>query len=88
MWGQPPSAVRRAKLDGFLVAGVELSRLSARTYKQEDSMRAYLAKLTPNVRLLLAVPVIAIAYMVVTCVLPAVVHAAVPEVVRSVLRLI
>jgi hypothetical protein len=49
-------------------------------------MRAYLAKLTPNVRLLLAVPAIVIAYMVVTCVLPAVFHAVVPEVVRSVLR--
>jgi hypothetical protein len=51
-------------------------------------MRAYLAKLTPTVRTLLAVPVLVIAYIVVTIVLPAVVHAAVPEVVRSVLKLI
>jgi hypothetical protein len=50
-------------------------------------MRAYLAKLTPNVRMLLALPVVVIAYMIVTIVVPAVVHAAVPEVVRSVLRL-
>jgi hypothetical protein len=51
-------------------------------------MRAYLAKLTPNTRILLAVPVIAIAYALVTIVVPAVIHAAIPDVVRSVLRLI
>ena len=51
-------------------------------------MRAYLANLTPKTRMLLAVPAVAIAYVMVTMVLPAVVHAAVPEVVRSVLRLI
>jgi hypothetical protein len=51
-------------------------------------MRAYLAKLTPKTRMLLAVPAIVIAYMIVTIVLPAVVRAAVPEVVRSVLKLI
>jgi hypothetical protein len=51
-------------------------------------MRAYLANLTPRTRMLLAVPAIVIAYLIVTIVLPAVVHAAVPEVVRSVLRLI
>ncbi len=51
-------------------------------------MRAYLANLTPKTRMLLAVPAVAIAYVIVTMVVPAVVHAAVPEVVRSVLRLI
>ena len=51
-------------------------------------MRAHLARLTPTVRMLLAVPVLVIAYMIVTIVVPAVVHAAVPEVVRSVLSLI
>jgi hypothetical protein len=51
-------------------------------------MRAYLAKLTPKARMLLAVPLVVIAYTVVMVVLPAVVHAMVPEVVRSVLRLI
>jgi hypothetical protein len=56
--------------------------------KSEDVMRAYLAKLTPKTRMLLAVPAVVIAYMIVTIVIPAVVHAAVPEVVRSVLRLI
>jgi hypothetical protein len=51
-------------------------------------MRAYLAKLTPKSFLLLALPVVAIAYPVVTIVVPAVIRAVVPEVVRSVLRLI
>ena len=50
-------------------------------------MRAYLAKLTPRTRMLLAVPAVVIAYMIVTIVVPAVVHAAVPDVVRSVLSL-
>jgi hypothetical protein len=51
-------------------------------------MRAYLAKLSPKARMLLAVPLVLIAYMIVMIVIPAVVHAAVPEVVRSVLRLL
>jgi hypothetical protein len=51
-------------------------------------MRAYLAKLTPKTRMLLAVPAIVIVYALVTIVVPAVVHAAVPEVVREVLRLL
>jgi hypothetical protein len=54
----------------------------------EDVMRAYLAKLTPKAQMLLAVPVVVIAYMIVMIVLPAVFHAVVPEVVRSVLRLL
>jgi len=51
-------------------------------------MRAYLAKLSPKTRMLLAVPVIVTAYVIVTMVVPAVFHAVVPEVVRSVLRLL
>lgn len=51
-------------------------------------MRAYLAKLTPKALILLAVPVLAIAYPLVTIVLPAVLRAVVPDVVRSVLSLI
>jgi hypothetical protein len=54
----------------------------------EDFMRAYLAKLSPKTRILLALPAIMLVYMIVTVVVPAVVHAAVPEVVRQVLRLI
>jgi hypothetical protein len=51
-------------------------------------MRAYLAKLSPKVRILLALPLIAISYPVVMIVLPALVRAIVPDVVRSVLSLI
>jgi hypothetical protein len=51
----------------------------------EDAMRAYLARLTPTARMLLTIPVVAIAYVLVTMVGPAVIRAAVPDVVRSVL---
>jgi hypothetical protein len=54
---------------------------------REDFMRAYLGKLTPAMRLLLALPLIAGAYPVVMILLPAVVRAIVPEAVRSVLSL-
>ena len=51
-------------------------------------MRAYLANLTPKAAMLLAVPVIAIAYPLIMILLPAIVRAIVPDVVRSVLSLI
>jgi hypothetical protein len=51
-------------------------------------MRTYLRKLPPKVQMLLAVPLVAIAYPVVMIVVPAIVHALVPDVVRSVLNLI
>ena len=51
-------------------------------------MKAYLANLTPKALMLLAVPVVAIAYPVVTVVVPAVIRAVIPEVVRSVLSMI
>lgn len=51
-------------------------------------MRDYLASLTPKTLLLLALPITALAYALVTVVLPEVVRAAVPDVVRSVLNLI
>jgi hypothetical protein len=51
-------------------------------------MQAYLAKLTPKARLLLALPLIAIAYPLVMIVLPAIIRAVVPDVVRTVLSLI
>ena len=51
-------------------------------------MRSYLDKLTPKARMLLALPLIGIAYPLLMIVLPAVIHAIVPDVVRSVLRLI
>jgi hypothetical protein len=50
-------------------------------------MRSYLAKLTPKVQMLVAIPVVLLSYPFVTMVLPAIVHAIVPDVVRSVLRL-
>ncbi|HEV3305655.1 MAG TPA: hypothetical protein VGZ91_04375 [Candidatus Sulfotelmatobacter sp.] len=51
-------------------------------------MRAYLAKLTPKAQFLLALPLIAIAYPVVMIVLPAIIRAVVPDVVRTVLSLL
>lgn len=50
-------------------------------------MRAYLDKLPPKTRMLLAIPVVFAAYPIVMMLLPAIVHAMVPDVVRSVLRL-
>ena len=50
-------------------------------------MRSFLSKLTPKAAMLLAVPVLAIAYPIVMIVIPAMVRALVPNVVRSVLNL-
>ena len=50
-------------------------------------MRTFLAKLTPKAAMLLAVPVLAIAYPIVMIVIPAMIRAVVPNVVRSVLNL-
>jgi len=51
-------------------------------------MRAYLARLTPKTRMLLAIPLLIVAYPVVMILLPAIIRSLVPEVVRSVLSLI
>ena len=51
-------------------------------------MRALLAKLSPRVVMLLAVPAALLAYSIGAFVLPALVHAIVPDVVRSVLSLL
>jgi hypothetical protein len=51
-------------------------------------MQAYLAKLTPKARMLLALPLVVIAYPVVMIVVPAIIRAIVPDVVRSVLSLL
>jgi hypothetical protein len=51
-------------------------------------MRAYLANLTPKVRILLALPVLAIAYPVIMILVPDIIRAVIPDVVRSVLSLI
>lgn len=51
-------------------------------------MQAYLAKLTPKARVLLALPLVVIAYPVVMILVPAIIRAIVPDVVRSVLSLL
>lgn len=51
-------------------------------------MRGYFANLTPKARVLLALPLLAIAYPVIVIVLPAAIRALIPDVVRSVLSLI
>jgi hypothetical protein len=53
----------------------------------EDAMRTYLSKLSPTARMALAIPLLMVAYPVVMIVLPCVVRAIVPNVVRSVLSL-
>jgi hypothetical protein len=50
-------------------------------------MKAYLTNLPPKVWVLLTVSLAAIAYPIATAVAPAVVHALVPDVVRTVLSL-
>jgi hypothetical protein len=54
----------------------------------EEVMKAYFTNLSAGMWVLLAVPAALIAYPVITAVGPAVVHAVVPEVVRTVLHLI
>jgi hypothetical protein len=67
---------------------MKLSWLAVRIYGYEDVMKAYFSNLTPKALALIALPLIAIAYPVVTVVLPAVLRAVVPEAVRTVLSLI
>jgi len=55
---------------------------------REDVMKAYFANLPTKIWVLLAVPAVLIAYPVVCVVVPAVVRAVVPEVVRTVLSVI
>ena len=51
-------------------------------------MRAYFANLTPKARVLLVLPALAIAYPVIMILVPAIIRAVIPDVVRSVLSLI
>jgi hypothetical protein len=74
--------------DPLGVRDTELLPPCFRTSIQEDAMRAYLAKLPPKAQMLLAIPLIAVAYPVVMILLPAIIRAIVPEVVRSVLSLL
>ncbi len=66
----------------------ELSPRTTRTLYQEDVMKAYFTNLPMRTWVLLIVPAVVIAYPVVKIVIPAVVHAVVPEVVRTVLSVI
>jgi hypothetical protein len=76
-------------LCGFGVADpVELSRAQPRIYPAEDAMKSYFDNLPMKMWLLLVVPAVALAYPIARVVIPAVVHAVVPEVVRSVLNVI
>ena len=49
-------------------------------------MRAYFAKLTPRASMIVALSLLALAYPVVTILLPLLVRAMVPDVVQEVLR--
>ena len=52
----------------------------------EEVMRAYFAKLTPRASMIVALSLLALAYPVVTILLPLLVRAMVPDVVQEVLR--
>ena len=67
---------------------MELFRPPCRIVHYEMVMRAHLAKLSPRVVMLLAVPAALVAYSIGAFALPALVHALVPDVVRSVLSLL
>jgi hypothetical protein len=67
---------------------VELLRLTLRILFAEDVMKAYFTNLPMRIWVLLVVPAVALAYPVVCIVVPAVVHAVVPDVVRTVLSVI
>jgi len=51
-------------------------------------MKSRISNLSPELRLVLLVPILALAYSIVRIVIPAVVNAVVPEVVRNVLHMI
>jgi hypothetical protein len=55
---------------------------------EEEVMKAYFTNLSVGMWVLVALPAVAIAYPIITVVGPVVVHAVVPEVVRTVLHLI
>jgi hypothetical protein len=51
-------------------------------------MKAYFTNLPTRIWMMLVVPAVLVAYPLMCCVVPAVVHAMVPDVVRSVLSVI
>ena len=66
----------------------ELFSLSVRNLSREDVMKPYFTNLPTRIWLMLVVPAVVIAYPVVRIVVPAVIHAVVPEAVRAVLSVI
>lgn len=63
--------------------------MAARTYLlEEEVMKAYFTNLPTKTWVLIVVPAVVIAYPIVKIVVPAVLHAVVPEVVRNVLSVI
>lgn len=61
---------------------------SSVTITMEDGMRTHFANLTTRAWLLIVVPTVLIAYPVLGVIIPAVIHAVVPQVVRNVLHVI
>jgi hypothetical protein len=59
-----------------------------RTWEVEDAMKAYFNNLPTKTWLLLVMSLVVVAYPIARIVVPAVLHAVVPEVVRSVLSVI
>jgi hypothetical protein len=57
-------------------------------FPSEDAMRAYINNLPTRTWLLLVIPFVMLAYPVVRIAIPVVLHAVVPDVVRSVLSVI
>jgi hypothetical protein len=66
----------------------ELSEQALRTPEQEDAMKAYLSHLPPRTWALAVISAILLAYPIARIVVPAVVHAMVPDVVETVLKVI
>jgi hypothetical protein len=67
---------------------MELRSRRNRIHPAEDVMKAYFNSLPMKTWLLLVLPALALAYPIARIVVPAVIHAVVPEVVRSVLSVI
>jgi hypothetical protein len=66
----------------------ELFIFLLRSYGQSKVMKAYFNNLSNRAWFLLVVPAVVVAYPIVTIVIPAVLHAVVPQVVQNVLRLL
>jgi hypothetical protein len=83
-----PVAAQLAGLNGLERGQKSGNFLDTFAYLElETDMRAYLANLKPNLLILLALSALAIAYPIVTMVMPAIIRAVVPDAVRSVLSL-